>query len=57
MTLAQLLTGEPYRNMDIDDLTIVINFDLDFQDYLLLQGETAKDKAHVIKMYFDCLDD
>jgi len=52
LKLVELMTDEKYKEMDVDQLTYVIDYQLEFEDYEILVGEFADGKAKNLYKYF-----
>jgi hypothetical protein len=53
LKLAELLTNEKYKKMDVKQLTYVIDYVLEFVDYEMLNGNYAEGKAVNLHSYFN----
>jgi hypothetical protein len=48
LTVKELLTNPKYKSKNKEQLSDVINNDLDFEEYLKIKGDLANDKAETI---------
>jgi len=53
LKLAELLTDEKYEKMNVKQLTHVIDYILNYEDYELLTGNFAEGKAVNLHNYFN----
>jgi len=53
LKLTELITDEKYKKMDVKELTYVIDYLLDYNEYTILNGRSAEGKAVNLYSYFN----
>ena len=52
LKLVELLTDKKYKKMTVGELEYVIDYELEFNDYDMIQGSYAENKALILYNYF-----